>query len=140
MNKWLNKIPHEGLRILIKEALKYGVIGFFNTLFTYAIFFALINYCNVHYKVANPLTFLIGFVISFYFNRKWTFKSEKSVRRDSILFSLIFAVSFGCQFWLISYLTEVQKMKPELSQIFAMVLFTTLNFSGNKLITFKKAS
>jgi putative flippase GtrA len=60
-----------------RQLLKYLIAG--GTAFgsEYLSFLLLFYVFSVPLVIANTTSFIIGFLISFIFNRKWTFKAEK---------------------------------------------------------------
>ena len=122
----------------IKQLIKYGLVGISNTLITLAVIFIFMKLLNFSYIISNAVGFLFGFINSFILNKIWTFKSKKSVGRESLLYIMIFAVCYILQLILLIVLKEKLHVKPEYAQIIAILFYSMLNFSGNKYITFKK--
>jgi len=122
---------------LFKQGIKYGVVGVLNVTI-YLVFFELFTRVfGVYYITANIIASVISFINSLYFNRKWTFKSESSFKRDSVYFTVIFLFCLSVQSGVLFVLVENFKFDPQLAKYVGIVVFAGLNFSLNKFITFR---
>ena len=119
------------------QFLKFGIVGLLNTLITLSIIFILMKLLHVSYRISNIIGYIFGLSNSFIWNKFWTFKSKIFSAREIILFLLVFLVSFGLQFLILNLLVEIIHINEDLSQIFAMIFYTIINFFGNKYITIK---
>lgn len=119
------------------QLLKYGIVGVANTIVTLASIFILMNLLGVAYVVSNAIGYILGFTNSFILNKLWTFKSRGSVGREGILFIIIFLVCYGVQLACLIFLKEVAHIRINVATLMAMVVYTVLNFTGNKFITFR---
>lgn len=122
---------------ILRQLIKYGLVGVLNTIITISIIFVFMKLLNVSYILSNAVGYLFGFVNSFILNKIWTFKSKKSIGRESFFFVLIFVICYLFQLLLLVILKEKLQIKPEYAQIIAMGFYTVINFLGNKYITFK---
>lgn len=144
------------------------MVGVVNTFISFCIIYVLIELLFVHDLLANFLGYVSGFISSFFLNRAWTFKSEGSVKKEGLGFVIVFSVCYTIQFlWQIFLHSNVDTMvklssyvfeltpdfvisllredrfrrltSPKmLMQISGIFIFSTLNFSFNKIFTFKK--
>lgn len=122
---------------LFKQGVKYGLVGILNVTI-YLLFFELFTrIMGIHYLTSNIIASVISFLNSLYFNRKWTFKSESSFKRDSVYFSAIFVFCLSVQSGVLYVLVENFKFDPQLAKYVGIVIFASLNFSLNKFITFR---
>nr|MDA3813354.1 GtrA family protein [Candidatus Cloacimonadota bacterium] len=104
---------------------------------TISIIFIFMKLLNVSYILSNSIGYLFGFINSFTLNKIWTFKSKKSIKRESSYFILIFIICYSIQLIILILLKEKLLVKPQYAQIIAMGFYTLINFMGNKYITFK---
>jgi len=125
------------LIIRYRQLVKFGLVGAANTLFTFSIIFILNKVLGITYLIVNPIAYLLPTITSFYFNRKWTFKSEGNVKKEGLLFFLVIGVAWLVQYCLVFLLVEQIGVDPLIAQIVGMIVFTGLNFTGQKFITFK---
>ncbi|TAF75332.1 MAG: GtrA family protein [Bacteroidetes bacterium] len=132
MKKYTDLLP-----TTIKQFVKYGLIGLLNVIIYLAVFELLTRVFLVHYRISNASASLISFANSLYFNRRWTFKSQKHWLRDLLYFGIIFALCFTIQDKTLTTLVEDYKMDPQLAKYIAIFAFAIPNFTLNKLITFR---
>ena len=138
------------------QAVKFGIVGVVNTLITLAIIWFMTKRMGCSETLSNFVGYFIGLINSFFLNRKWTFGSKGNMLSGAFRFFLVFAVCFLIQFGVLLYLNRTcpndpplySLLEPVMSvlkidtlfyiQIFAMVVYTALNFLLNKYFTFKK--
>ena len=125
------------LIIRYRQLVKFCLVGAANTLFTFSIIFILNKVLGITYLIVNPIAYLLPTITSFYFNRKWTFKSEGNVKKEGLLFFVVIGVAWLVQYCLVFLLVEQISADPLIAQIVGMIVFTGLNFTGQKFITFK---
>jgi putative flippase GtrA len=138
-------IKKEKLLPLFIQTVKFGVVGVLNTLITQLTYALLFNGLHFDDKASNVISYIPGFVNSFFLNRSWTFKSEGSLKRDSIIFTSIQVFCFVVQYILYISLTSIWQTETyygipskNIINLLANIVFTILNFVLNKLFNFKK--
>jgi putative flippase GtrA len=120
-----------------RQVIKFGLVGVANTLICFALLFFLDKVMGLGYQIANPIAYFLSTLNSFYLNKKWTFKSEGKARKEGALFFVVIGCAWGVQYLFLNYLVESLRMDDMVAQIVGMVIFTGLNFLGQKFITFK---
>lgn len=154
---------------LSSQLLKYGVAGVLNSIFGILLFNFQIKFLNINDELANIINYTIGFFTSFYLNRKFTFKSDGSAKKEMKASILVYIASFAFQFALFTYLKYEQMpameflselgyyltpqfiinifgekfikyiFDPEMFLLYwGIIAFASLNFSLNRMFTFKK--
>jgi putative flippase GtrA len=122
--------------VIVRQFVKYCLVGILNTLITLGTIFILMKIFNVNYVVSNVVGYGLGLANSFVWNKKWTFRSRGPFRKESIAFLLVFAVSYLLQLGALVFLKEACKLYVDIAQILSMVFFSVVNFLGNKYISF----
>jgi putative flippase GtrA len=123
---------------VLNQFIKYGLVGIANTIVTLGAIFLLMNVLGVSYIISNAVGYILGFVNSFVLNKIWTFKSKGSLIREATFFIAIFAICYVIQLGCLITFKEFMNIRVEFAQIFSMVVYTILNFIGNRYFTFKK--
>jgi putative flippase GtrA len=123
-----------------KQVIKFGLVGVANTGFTYLIFYVLEKLLGVSLYIANPISYFIPTISSFYLNKMWTFKSDGEVKKEGILFFTVIGIVWLIQYGLLFLMVEKYKVDAEIAQLIGMVVFTGINFLGQKFVTFKVTS
>jgi len=78
MKKLLNKLGIEDMPSfwkLLKQFIKFGIVGVSNTLIHLAIYYSLL-FLGLHHILANIIAFMISVLNAYYWNNKYVFKQE----------------------------------------------------------------
>jgi putative flippase GtrA len=145
------------------EAFKYGIVGVLNTFVT-AVVIWLMMHVLFHVgetgsvpvriiSISNIAGYVAGLINSFVWNRKWTFKSEKSWKKDFIRFFIAFLICYIPQLLIVNIMNKTMLI-PEIKfavfhhsytvtaayicQLIGIAFYTVMNFLCNKYYTFKK--
>ncbi len=122
---------------LAMQMIKFCAVGLINTAITLLTIYFLYQFCHINYIAANMIGFLLGFINSFFMNKHWTFNSDGTVLTESLFFIIVFIISYLIQLKCYLLFNETFKMTAPISQLIAMVVYTAVNFLGNKIITFR---
>ena len=93
---------------LVKELLKYGLAGVFNTLLGLVLIYIQVELLLIDMYIALVLNYAIGFFTNFYLNRKFTFKSNGSAKKEMKVSVMVYVFSFLMQFTFVYILKEKQ--------------------------------
>jgi len=121
-----------------QQFIKFVIVGLMNTTITLVIIFILFNIFKVDYKISNAIGYVAGLINSFFFNKLWTFKSNKNIFLEMLLFFFIFSICYFANLGLVVLLVECFGIGKNVAQFPGMILYTLLNYFGNKLLTFRK--
>jgi putative flippase GtrA len=127
--------------LIIRQGIRFSLVGILNTLLTFAVFVILFRVLKINEIAANISGYVAGVINSFFWNKLWTFNS--SVKNPLLLvreissFVLVFLFSLALQMVLFKCLLA-RGVTAEFSEIPAMILYTVVNFTGNRFLTFKK--
>lgn len=113
-----------------------------------AIMFISYNFFGLGYWGASIIAFSLCSIISYFLNRRISFKSNSSLPSSIIKFIIVIAVSyfiaFGTAKSIILYLVERlnidsrEIISEQLAMVLAQGIFTVMNFVGQRLWVFKK--
>ncbi len=140
----------------IRQLMKVGLVGVFNTIVSFALFNLFLSMLGGTKEVdegfnweqfwAIALSFLIGTVVSYLLNRRWTFElsdQPEELRRESVHFFLINVAAWavtqfvvGSADWLWGPLTRMQQ---NFFYLAASGLIIIPKFAGYRDIVFRKA-
>lgn len=119
------------------QLVRFGLVGIMNTLVTLATIFILMEVAGLNYLLSNVCGYALGLVNSFIWNKLWTFKSSRPMLKEGAAFLVVFAVCYLVQSGALALMVERLHTPKLLAQVLAMVVYTGLNFAGNKLISFR---
>ena len=141
---------------IIRQAVKFGIVGVINTLLTLVIIWLMTKKAGCSEAFSNFAGYFVGLINSFFLNHKWTFASKRTILGGAVRFVLVFAVCFLLQFGVLLYLNGTCPDNPPLYtffmpvlsvfkidplfyiQMISMVVYMVLNFFVNKYYTFRK--
>ena len=120
------------------QLVKFSLVGVLNTAIQYVVFLVLYRYAGVHYLAASFIGYCAGLLNSYLLNRSWTFHARGGKGSlEFVKFTLVNIVSVSVNVGSLAYLVSNVHLSPEFGQALAIVLSTAVNFTGNKLWTFR---
>jgi putative flippase GtrA len=111
-------------------------VGFVATTLGYSSFLIFLRLFKLHYLVANLGGFVCSIGLSYYCNRRWTFKAQDS--KHFYRYFSFYLASFCISSALLKFFVEFCGVIPEISNIFTIGIMTGINFLGVKFLVFKK--
>ena len=123
--------PHNWIQLA-----QFGIVGASGYVVNLAVYASLLG-LGAH--VAAAISFVVSAANNYWWNRHWTFASQKGdIGAQGMRFFVVALLAFAVnQFWLAVFLDWLHWGKI-VSQAVAIVLVTPLNFLGNKLWSFRK--
>jgi putative flippase GtrA len=123
-----------------QELGKFCVVGAVGYLVNLAVYDALLHE-NVHYLVAATCSFLVAVTSNYTWNRLWTFREHRGhIGIQGMRFFLVSLVALAANLVVLHLLIAYGNLDKLPAQAVAIVLVTPLNFVGNKLWSFRRAS
>lgn len=148
-------------RIFSKEFIIYCLVGLVNTLVGTSVAFISLNLFMLSYAAATSLSYLFGSIVSFFLNKKYTFKNKDKSFIQFIKFFTTMLPAYIFSYWLgfqlssicfssqkgffysfsvlISEYTSIvpEKIVDNFAVLFSIAIFLIVGFSINKFIVFK---
>jgi putative flippase GtrA len=119
----------------MEKLLKFSLIGLINTLITICSYIVLV-YLGMHYITANILSYILGLVNSYYWNKKWVFKYKESHLTVFVKFIIVNLVVLGINTLTLYLCVQKLEINQYLAQLLATVFGMGINFILNKKWTF----
>ena len=139
----LSKITkNEKTKETIIQFLKFGIIGFMNTVITYAITNGGYYFLHLHEQIANAIAFIITVFISYILNGKYVFKKDKNTSFWKGLLKVYASYSITGLFLtaLLLYIEEQLLGIPHyIATLMNLVVTVPINFLLNKFWAYKKS-
>ena len=121
-----------------EQLAKFCVVGASGYAVNLAVYALLLNWANLHYRLAATGSFLVAVTNNYFWNRVWTFRHQRGhMAYQGLRFLIVSVVVYGANLLLLTLLVEAGLGKI-VSQAIAVVLVTPLNFLGNKLWSFRR--
>ena len=140
------------------QAVRFGIVGVFNTVVDYGFFYIFLAFANFHKSVSQVLATGIAMCGSYLVNRKWTFKRTGHGNFSEIvkflavnILSMLVVIFFTHLFYDILHIENlfnagldamgvkyviIDDMAVMVSKACASVFSIILNFFGNKFWVF----
>lgn len=112
---------------------RYGVVGITTNVTLYLLFILFLR-LGFTPTVAAGLCYGLGVVMSYLLNRRWTFSSTDSHRRDLPKFFLAYGVGLISTLFTITLL--IRWFPPELAQIFNIALTALVIYASLRIFRF----
>lgn len=127
-----------------KTFIKFVFVGVLNTLFGTAIMLICYNLIHLNYWVSSACNYIFGSILSYFLNKNFTFQNKEQswgvVGRFIINILICYLLAYGIAKPLVRFLlSESTKVIQENgAMLVGMVLFTIINYWGQKYFAFKK--
>jgi len=130
------------------KMLKFIFVGVLNTLLGAAIMFGLYNLTGFGYWSSSAISYVAASIFSFFMNRSYTFNDKSSPVVPALKFAANQAACYLLAFSLAKPLilllmegTNLPQNTTDNAAMFAgMVIFTGLNYIGQRYFVFRKAA
>ncbi|QCH29458.1 GtrA family protein [Clostridium tyrobutyricum] len=126
------------------KTLKFLIVGIINTLVGTFIMFSFYNLLGLNYWISSSANYILASVLSYILNKYWTFQNrEKSVKivvKFIVNILVCYLISYGVAKPLVrSFLSAAgTKIQDNVSMFVGMILFTSLNYFGQRFFAFKE--
>lgn len=133
---------------LLKQLITFGMIGVSNTAISAIGMLVLYNSMGFGYWGSSAFMYVLGSIWSFFMNRRFTFHSTENIGKQGIRFFANVVTCYAVAYWLAPYLIELvlqffvrsfaKEVKEQIAMMLGMILFTVMNFIGQKIIVFSR--
>ena len=125
-------------------ASRFIIAGVINTIVGCSIMFGLYNLAGWSYWLASAANFTLTSVLSYFLNKKFTFRHKGDVGGSALRFAINIAVCYGLAFGiakpLARYLLEGYSagVQENIAMIAGLCFFTLFNYLGQRLFAFRE--
>lgn len=131
-------------KLFDSTAVRFVLVGAVNTLFGAGIMFIFYNCLHLSYWLSSASNYFFGSILSYFLNKHFTFRrterSAKYIVRFVINISVCYFAAYSVAKPLITQLLASASVTAQenIAMLAGMVIFTVLNYFGQKLFAFKK--
>ncbi len=123
---------------MLTQFIKFSIVGIFNTLIHYAVFYYLYSYLGLYHLLASATGFCFAVTNSYFVNIHWTFKdSDTKSRYLFFRFLIVNLISLTINLTGMLMLVELFLINPLLAQLLMIIITLVVNFMGNKFWSFR---
>lgn len=131
-------------KLLDPTVIKFLLVGVVNTLVGTAVMFLLYNLAGCPYWPSVCANYLCGGVVSYFLNKYFTFQNKErswaQVGRFVVTVAVCMLIAYGLAKpavrWALS--GAGAKLQENVAMLVGMVLYTGLNYFGQRFFAFKK--
>ncbi len=127
------------------EFFRFILVGIVNTVFGTAVMFACYNCFGFSYWISSAANYVAGSILSYFLNKHFTFCCKGQTFRSMIRFAVNIAACYFSAYGIAQPVAEFllknasPAVRDNIAMLFGMVLFTVINFAGQRLFVFKIA-
>ena len=118
---------------LIKQILKFGVVGGTAFVIDYGLF-ALLTYLGMHYLLAQVFSFSISLAFNYWASIKWVFNAKTQTPKEITIFVVLSIIGLGINDILLFIGVDKLKFHELLVKLVATFIVMVYNFITRKLI------
>lgn len=121
---------------MVRQALRFAIVGAIATAVHYAILIVLVELADVAPVIATTIGYGVGIVVSFTLNRRYTFAVPDAPAARFVKFALLYAIGAFLNGLVMSALMGAGAPYL-LAQIGATALVLIWNFAGARYLVFR---
>lgn len=121
---------------LFKQIVSYGLIGVCCSLIDVVVFSFLVYFCSINEYIANIFSVICGLTVSFFCNRKLTFKVSNHIAMRYISFFTIGMLGLLLSEGVLYILGSIN-VSAIIAKLISVVVVGIFQFICNKLISFR---
>jgi len=127
------------MRILLKQFIKFGIVGVSNTLISLAVYYLLV-FLGMHYLIAHAIAFVLSVLNAYYWNRKYVFDSAKQNTKNQLVkIYIAYGATFLLSLLLLFLMIDILDISHLIAPLINLAITVPLNFLLNKFWVFRQA-
>jgi putative flippase GtrA len=119
-----------------RSFLRFVAVGAVNTGIGLATVIAASQVPGVNAYVANGAGLAAGFIVGFQLNRRWTFRSLRSVAMTAPRYLLVFLVSYAINLGVLAVALESAAIHPIIAQAAALTAYSLVFYFLCRMVVF----
>jgi putative flippase GtrA len=126
---------------LVKQLVKFAVVGIFNTFLDIALYFLLSRYVGIFQQRlvwAKGIAYILGTINSFLWNRSWTFRSQIKSQKTIMPFMLLSFASVAINTGTMYVCLTALHLNELVSLVLATLVVFAWNFTTSKYLVFQQ--
>jgi len=124
-------------RSVYTQFLRFAAVGAIGTAFHYMALYLLVEYSGSGPVLASSVGFVLGAVINYFLNYRFTFASEKLHTEALPKFFLVAILGLPLNSGVMAFYTSVIPLHYLLAQLLATGVVLIWNFTANRIWTFR---
>lgn len=121
------------------QFIRFLIVGCVNTFACFAVIFGVKILFGLGDIVANVLGYVVGLVVSFLLNRRWTFQHDGPVMPVVVRFVCVFAIAYVTNLGTVLTLIEWGGVNSYMAQAYGGIVYTATFFFLSRVYAFRSA-
>ncbi len=119
---------------IIKQILKFGVVGGLAFVIDYALLYLLTEFLNIHYLVSSIISFSVSVIFNYILSIKWVFDvNKKQDVKEFIIFIVLSIIGLGINSLIMYIMVDLMNVYYMASKIVATAVVMVYNFITRKI-------
>lgn len=124
---------------LVGKGGRFLFVGVLNTIFGYGIY-ALFIYIGIQYILANTLSYILGILHSYIWNKYFTFKQTHRNLLEFIRFVSVYLLSYASSCLLLWLFVGKMGMSAYIAGVLSLFITTVISYVGHNFFSFQTQS
>lgn len=120
------------IKIKYSEIFRFSLVGIISNLISYVFFIFCVYILDINYVFTLTILFLLFFLINFFINRTWTFKSISNIKESAIKFIFTYIIGYLLNVSLLIYFVEYLFLPVGYVQICLIIFLAIYYYLMNK--------
>lgn len=131
-------------KLLKSTFIRFAMVGVVNTIVGTTIMFTAYNFLGLSYWESSAANYFLTSILSFFLNKYFTFSCKDTSFSQVLRFALNIAVCYFLAYGIAKRAMLVimsgagEKLRTNVAMLTGMVLFTLLNYTGQRFFAFAK--
>ena len=118
---------------LIKQLFKFGIVGIIAFIIDYGLF-AILTTLNMHYLLAQIISFTVSLIFNYWASIKWVFNAKKQTLKEITIFITLSIIGLGINEILLYIGVDKFGYHELIVKLIATIIVMIYNFITRKLI------
>lgn len=119
---------------LIKQIIRFGIVGLVATIIDFLLLFCLTDFLNIYYLVSSIISFIISLLVNYILSIKWVFDvKKKQTYREVLLFIILSTIGLLINQLILYIFTDIFNIYYIFSKLVATLIVMIYNFVTRKI-------
>lgn len=121
----------------IRQFIKYVLVGLLNTVVFYGIYYIMLQ-LGFFYAISVAVGTIVGIINSYFWNKYFTFKSEKKSISETVRFLTVYFVQYLSNVLIIHLCVNNVGISAELAGVVAISIGLFISYFGHRFWSFSE--
>ncbi len=119
---------------LVKQILKFGVVGGGAFLIDYSILYVLTEFVGIHYLISSVISFIISLIFNYILSIYWVFDvTKKQTAKEIIIFVILSVIGLGINQIVMYVGSDLLQIYYMITKLVATFIVMVWNFVTRKI-------